>query len=114
MELRANTIQLAGGVLQPLVLSALSQAYMAKTTHTYAVPPLGQFGDVMHMFRSLGGNLKLPLAVIVGVNLIFAAKMTYEQEKASIRLNHRLRGQLMQARPAPVKKEPDTVERVYE
>ncbi|ELT88723.1 hypothetical protein CAPTEDRAFT_175726 [Capitella teleta] len=90
LEMRATTLQGFLGLFQPLVLGAIASTYAAKVARTYAVPPLGQPADLMHMYRELGGKLRTPLLVILLLQTAVVAKVTYEQEKGSMRLNNRL------------------------
>lgn len=94
LELRACVIQLAVGFAQPMVLGALSAAYTAKISRTYAIPPWSQPRVVLQMYMDLGKKLRNPALMLLLLQVVVASALTYEQQRSVNKLINKMAQEL--------------------
>ena len=90
MDVRAVSIQLSAGVLQPFLLSLIASTGLAKITSSYPMPSLRDWRLMRGVLTKLCQPIKFPAFVLTGASVVGTVFIVHEQAKAVEKVNLKL------------------------
>jgi hypothetical protein len=89
-EMRAVTIQVLCGVVQPFLLAVMASSALAKITSTYPLPPFSDWRAMLRMYVTLSRPLRSTALILVAANVVNSAAIAFSQGKAAVRVHAKL------------------------
>jgi len=90
MESRSVAIQVASGFIQPIALAVISSSAIARTVHTYALPPISDIGALLKIYARMLRPIQASSVALLGLNILAAMGLTYLQAQSADKLHRAL------------------------